>query len=66
MPTIKQIVYKKPKPPSFITIEAEYLSEDRDFVYLVCGKYLKKNIISTKIMHIKVPERADTEATDDA
>lgn len=47
MPNVK-IVYKKSANSGFITIEAELVGSDNDYVYLKCGKYLRKNIISYK------------------
>lgn len=41
-----RIVYRKPSTGAFITIESEMVSEDKNYVYLECGKYLRKNIIS--------------------
>ena len=51
---IARIIYRKPSTGGFITIESVVLSRDSDYLYLECGKYLKKNIIS--IFEINEPD----------
>lgn len=64
---IVKIVYRKTSTGSFITLESELKSEDANYVYLECGKYLKKNIISLVIVKdTPKKEEAGEVLTDDA
>ena len=44
------MIYKKSATSSFITITAEFVKEDNDYVYLKCGKYIRSNIVSWTIL----------------
>lgn len=52
-----QIIYKK--ETGFITIESELIAEDQNYIYMSCGKYLKKNIIRAKEVRNKKSELED-------
>lgn len=58
------IIYKKPSG-AFITIESEVISEDKNYLYLACGKYLFKNIVSLKYKYTEEHE-SERDLKDDA
>lgn len=60
-----RIIYKKAANAGMITIESEYVSEDRDYLYLACGRYIKNNIISRQRVISYNPDK-NKGLTDDA
>jgi len=51
-----KMVYKKTVNSGFITIIADFLKEDDNYMYLACGKYIRSNIISWQILTNKDSE----------
>lgn len=49
-----------------ITIESRFLRQDTDYVYLECGKYLKRNIIKSIEVAEKTERAIDESLVDDA
>lgn len=58
------MIYKKAANSGFITIEADLIKTDEDYVYLKCGKYLRKNIIS--LMELRPSTSTSEDLSDDA
>ena len=57
-----KMVYKKLQ--SYVTIVSNFIKQDDDYVYLECGKYLRKNIAEWTVLIPDSSKKGDL--TDDA